>query len=96
MASRHRKLRVQAELACVDLSTLLEPPRAKTPNLLHFAVSYKDDKMCSYVQCKTFVSPDKLSSVWKDVDIDITDISPYCKVEGKLQDEWGAKPVGVK
>lgn len=95
MALRHRKLRVYADPACIDLITMLQPLRAKYPDLIHFAISWSDDNMCLYVQNKEYVSSVDIGKLWQG-HLDVKDISPYTKVEGELQQEWRSKPLRGK
>ena len=91
MALRHRKLRVQFNPTCVDVSTLLDPVRAEYPSLIYLGIWYHDGYGYVYAQNAERMSDTMLTKLLKD-HMEITDISSYYTVGGELQEEWRFKP----
>ncbi|CAM9876002.1 unnamed protein product [Laminaria digitata] len=92
MALRHRKLRVQVNPSCFDLSTVLEPVRTEYPNLIYLGIWYRDGYAYVYAQSAERMSDIMLTKALKD-HVVITDISSYSTTEGELQEEWRSKRV---
>ncbi|CAB1106875.1 unnamed protein product [Ectocarpus sp. CCAP 1310/34] len=76
VAVHHRKLRVQADPSCFDLSTVLEPVRTEYPNLIYLGIWFHDGSVYVYVQSAERMSDIKLTSALKDHMV-ITNIAPY-------------------
>lgn len=93
MAPRYRKLVVRADPSCVDLSILLQPALAILPGLLHFAISFHDDKVCFHLQNTGLWSRGNITKLTQLFEgyMDTPDISSYSTIEGELQEEWRSK-----
>ena len=92
MALYDRKLGVQVEPSCFDLSTVVESVRAECPKLIYLGIWYRDGNVCVYAQSAERMSDIMLTKALED-HVVITKIAPYSAPTGELQEEWRSKPV---
>lgn len=92
MAVRDRKLRLQAEPSCFDLSIIVELVRTKYRNLNYLGIWYCDGSVHVYAQSAERMSDVILTKALEEHMV-ITDIAPYSTVRGELLEQWRSKPV---
>lgn len=95
MAVVHRKLRVQFDPSCVDVSTVLEPVRLEYPDLIYLGIWQCDSNVYVYAQNAERMSSTTLAKALEEHMV-ITNISSYATTEGDLQEEWRSKPMRGK